>query len=197
MFRNILTLSLLLSLLQFGCGSTSRTPQVSLVGMGDTTLSVGDTFEVRVYGEQTLSGKYCVERDGNIDFPLIGRVPVAGKEPGEVANDIRQRLRENEVLTNPQVSILVVDYASKRVSVVGAVSKPGNFPMTNGLTVVQAIGLAGGFTSIADRNSTLVTRRQNGKINRFRVPVETVTEGKADDFALQAGDIIYVPERLF
>jgi protein involved in polysaccharide export with SLBB domain len=182
----------------FGCGATAKqTPQALSVGEDDTTLGPGDVFEVSVYGEKELSGKYKVAKDGSIDFPLIGRVVVAGKEPTAVSDDISKQLREGQILRNPQVSVFVTEYASKRVSVVGAVSKPGTFPMSSGLTVVQAISLAGGFTSLASRNDTLVTRRDNQKTERFRVPVERVTEGRADDFALQAGDIIYVPERLF
>lgn len=181
-----------------GCGSTiKQTPQALSVGEDDTTLGPGDVFEVSVYGEKELSGKYKVAKDGTIDYPLVGRVVVAGKEPTEVSDDISKQLREGQILRNPQVSVFVTEYASKRVSVVGAVSKPGTFPMSSGLTVVQAISLAGGFTSLASRNDTLVTRRDDQKTERFRVPVERVTEGRADDFALQAGDIIYVPERLF
>lgn len=181
-----------------GCAlGRTVTPSAPSVGTDDTSLGAGDTFEVRVYGEKELSGKYSVESDGTVDFPLIGRVTVDGLEPAQVSDEIEIRLKDSEVLKSPQVSVLVTVYASKRISVVGAVSRPGNFPMASGLTVVQAIGLAGGFTSLADRNSTLVTRRQKGKTNRFRVAVERVTEGRADDFALQAGDIIYIPERLF
>jgi protein involved in polysaccharide export with SLBB domain len=182
-----------------GCAwGTRATPTVTTsVGTDDTSLGAGDTFEVRVYGEKELTGKYNVERDGTVDFPLIGRVVVDGLEPAQVSDEIEIRLKDSEVLKNPQVSVLVTNYASKRISVIGAVSKPGNFPMASGLTVVEAIGLAGGFTSLADRNATLVTRRHKGKTNRFRVAVESVTEGKTDDFALQAGDIVYIPERLF
>lgn len=188
----------LICFLCFGCSATMKqTPQALTVGEDDTTLGPGDVFEVSVYGEKELSGKYKVAKDGSIDFPLIGRVVVAGKEPTEVSDDISERLLEGQILRNPQVSVFVTEYASKRVSVVGAVSKPGTFPMSSGLTVVQAISLAGGFTALASRNDTLVTRRDSQKTERFRVPVERVTEGRADDFALQAGDIIYVPERLF
>ncbi|MBN1652971.1 MAG: polysaccharide biosynthesis/export family protein [Deltaproteobacteria bacterium] len=187
-----------LCFLFFGCGTTiKQTPQPLSVGEDDTTLGPGDVFEVNVYGDKDLSGKHKVAKDGSIDFPLVGRVVVAGKEPTEVSEDIARKLIEGEILLNPQVSVFVTEYVSKRVSVVGAVSRPGTFPMSSGLTVVQAISLAGGFTSLASRNETLVTRRDNQKTERFRVPVERVAEGRADDFALQAGDIIYVPERLF
>jgi protein involved in polysaccharide export with SLBB domain len=181
-----------------GCASSpAATPRSRSIGAADTTLVAGDTFEVRVYGEKELSGNYRVAQDGTIDFPLVGRVEVEGKEATEVADEIRNRLRDGQILRDPQVSVLVSSFASKRISVMGAVSKPGSFPMTSGLTLVEAISLAGGFTPLASENDTLVTRRRDGKLHRFRVPAKQVTEGRADDFALQAGDIIYVPERLF
>jgi protein involved in polysaccharide export with SLBB domain len=197
-FMRVTAIAGSLFLLLWGCASSpTATPTAPSVGTEDTTLVAGDTFEVRVYGEKELSGKYSVAQDGTIDFPLIGRLQVEGKEATEVADEIRDRLRDGKILRNPQVSILVASYASKRISVVGAVSKPGSFPMTSGLTLVEAISLAGGFTALASENDTLVTRRRGGKLQRFRVPAKQVTEGRAEDFALQAGDIIYVPERLF
>ncbi len=198
--KGLLSLGLAAAYLCFaGCGSGQRptTPRAPSGGAEDATLGAGDIFEVRVYGEKELSGKYRVARDGTIDFPLIGRITVAGREPTEVADEITAQLTDRQILRNPQVSVFVTEYGSKRVSVVGAVSKPGTFPMTTGLTVVQAISLAGGFTSLASRDDTIVTRKVDGKPTRFRVPVEEVTRGRADDFGLQPGDIIYVPERLF
>ncbi len=178
-------------------GGTNVTPRAPGGNVPDTTLGVGDSFDVRVYGEEELSGKYQVTGDGMIDFPFIGRVEVVGKEPTRVAADIQARLREGGYLTNPQVSVLVTAYSSKQVSVMGAVSKPGVFPLTNGLTVVHALSLAGGLTSLASGNDVIVSRRVEGKIERYRVPVDDVTEGRANDFPLQAGDIIYVPQRVF
>ena len=163
----------------------------------DTTLGSGDVFDVRVYGEEELSGTYRVTEGGTIDFPFIGRAEVAGMTPTQIADLITARLREGGYLTLPQVSIFVREYNSKRVSVMGAVQEPGTFPMTSGLTTVQAISLAGGFTSLASSNSIVVTRRVGGRLQRYRVPVGDVTEGNADDFPLRAGDIIYVPERVF
>ncbi len=179
------------------CGGQLTTPRPTHVPSPDTTLGVGDSFVVRIYGEEQLSGSYQVAGDGSIDFPFIGRVLVTGKEPTAVAAAIRDGLREGGYLTNPQVSVLVTEYASKQVSVMGAVAKPGVFPLTNGLTVIHAIGLAGGLTALADGNDVIVSRRVNSAIERFRVPVDDVTEGRADDFPLQAGDIIYVPQRVF
>ena len=163
----------------------------------DTSLGAGDIFDVRVYGEEELSGSYRVTQDGSIDFPFIGQVRVGGMRPPEVASIISQRLREGDFLRQPQVSVFVQEYNSKNISVMGEVEQAGNFAITPGLTVVQAINLAGGFTSIANENSTVVTRRIDGTPRRFRVPVSAVSQGRADDFPLQAGDIVYVPQRVF
>jgi polysaccharide export outer membrane protein len=163
----------------------------------DTTLGSGDVFDVRVFGEPDLALTYRVAPDGSIDFPLVGRVPVAGLEPTAVADLLSTRLREGGYLRSPQVSVLVKEYNSKRISIVGAVARPGTFPMTSGLTVVQAISLAGGFTPLAARNRTVVSRRINGEIRRYRVEVDEVIGGGASDVPLAAGDIVYVPERVF
>jgi polysaccharide export outer membrane protein len=163
----------------------------------DTTLGPGDVFTVRVYGEDMMSGSHQVAPDGTINFPLLGAVQVSGLEPTEVAEKIQTELRERDLLRNPHVSVYVEEYASKRVSVMGAVANPGTFPLEPGMTVVQAISMAGGFSSLADRDGTVVTRRIEGEIVRYRVPVARVTKGQAKDIAVAAGDIIFVPERLF
>ncbi len=163
----------------------------------DTTLGPGDVFSVRVYGEEAMSGSHQVAPDGTISFPLLGSVQVAGLEPTEVAKRIQTELRERDLLRNPHVSVYVDEYASKRISVVGAVENPGTFPLEPGMTVVQAISMAGGFSNLADRNGTVVTRRLSEQIVRYRVPVEKVQRGQAEDIEVAAGDIIFVPERLF
>lgn len=163
----------------------------------DTTLGPGDVFIVRVYGEEELSGSHQVAPDGTIDFPLLGSVEVSGLEPTMVADELRRLLKERDLLRDPHVSVYVEEYASKRISVVGAVANPGAFPLEPGMTVVQAISMAGGFSSLADRDGTVVTRRVNGETVRYRVPVAKVTKGQAEDIEVAAGDIIFVPERLF
>jgi polysaccharide export outer membrane protein len=163
----------------------------------DTTLGPGDVFSVRVYGEDTISGSHQVAPDGTINFPLLGAVQVSGLEPTEVAEKIQTALRERDLLRNPHVSVYVEEYASKRVSVMGAVANPGTFALEPGMTVVQAISMAGGFSSLADRDGTVVTRHVGAEIVRYRVPVDRVTKGQAEDIAVAAGDIIFVPERLF
>lgn len=179
------------------CGPSARIERPPSTGEQDTTLGASDVFDVRVYGEAELSGTYRVAQDGTIDFPFLGRLEVAGREPYEIADLVESRLRDDGYLVNPQVSVFVQEYNSKRISVLGAVRTPGSFPMQSGLTVVQAIGLAGGFTALANRDGTTVTRRVGGDTRRFSVPVDAITSGREADFPVQAQDIIYVPERVF
>ena len=163
----------------------------------DMTLGPGDTFEVAVYDEKDLSGKYRVADDGSINFPLVGRVDVAGRTPTAIQKIIQDSLREKQLLRSPSVSIFVLEYASKRINVVGAVQRPGSLPWTAGMGVVQAISVAGGLTPLAAGNDTIVTRREAGRPKRYKVSVRRITEGQEADFILEAGDIVYVPERIF
>jgi protein involved in polysaccharide export with SLBB domain len=163
----------------------------------DMTLGPGDTFEVNVYDEKELTGKYQVADDGTINFPLIGIVRVGGRGPTAVAKTIQDALQSKQILRNPTVSIFVVAYASKLINVVGAVQKPGSLSWIAGMSVVRAISIAGGLTPLAAGNDTIVTRQELGKPRRYKVSVRRITEGQEQDFILHAGDIVYVPERIF
>lgn len=187
-----LALSLVLA-----CASGPPPSAMPVTTAKNSTLGPGDTFEVNVYGEEDLSGKHRVAEDGSISFPLVGRVEVAGKGPAEIATAIQSALRDQKLLRNPHVSVFLLEQTSAQVSVVGAVSKPGSYPLTRFMTVVQAIGAAGGLTPLASGDSTIVTRKANGELKRFKVPVDAIAEGRVNDFPIEAGDIVFVPERIF
>ena len=154
-------------------------------------------FEVTVYGQEDMSGKYRVSQSGTINFPLIGAVEVSGKDQTQVALEIQTALKEKNFLRNPHVSVLIIEMESKRVTVLGAVDGPGSFKVARGMTVLQAISQAGGLTPLADADGTIVTRRMDGKAQRFKVPVGRISEGREEDVEVQAGDTIFVPERIF
>jgi protein involved in polysaccharide export with SLBB domain len=179
------------------CASSERPPAAVPATASDSTLGPGDTFEVSVYGEADLSGKHQIAEDGTIDFPLIGRIDAAGLGPAQIAGAIRTALTEKGILRDPHVSVLLLEQTSKQVSVVGAVARPGRYPVTIGMTVIEAIGAAGGLTALASGNSTIVTRRVDGQLKRFKVQVESISEGRVEDFKLHTGDIVFVPERIF
>jgi protein involved in polysaccharide export with SLBB domain len=163
----------------------------------DTTLGPSDVFDIRVFEEDELSSTFRVASDGTIDFPLLGNIHVAGKTPTEVAEIVETGLKDEQYLNKPQVSVFVKEYNSKKISVFGQVKKPGTFPYQDGMSVVEAISIAGGFTSMSRGNETTVIRVINGKKRRFMVEVELIGQGKAPNFILQSGDIVFVPERIF
>lgn len=156
MWRWVALLALVLAACTRGnSGATTETPDA----VEDTTLGAGDVFEVRVFGEPNLTGKFQVAPDGSINFPLVGVITVSGKESTAVAADIATRLKEGGFLNDAQVSVLVEQSNSKRISVLGAVNKPGTLPIVPGMTVVQAVSQAGGFSNLASKDETVVTRR--------------------------------------
>jgi protein involved in polysaccharide export with SLBB domain len=180
------------------CGPTTRTVVEQPVApmTVDTSLGVGDTFDVRVFGEGDLSGTYKVGSEGNINFPLIGVVHVAGLDAQAAAKLIADKLREG-ILRDPQVTVFIKEQTSKKIYILGQVGKPGTFNYTPSMSVVEAITVAGGFTGMAAKNDTTITRTEQGKKTVVRVPVADIGEGRAQNVYLRPGDIISVPERIF
>ncbi len=179
------------------CSRRARTAVDEVpVAHGTSSLGEGDVIEVRVYQEPELSGVYQVGRDGDIIFPLCQRVRLAGLSPNGAAEKLRLCLSEG-FMRDPQVSVLVKEYNSKKIFVFGEVQKPGTFVYEDGMSIVQAVTIAGGFTKTASQNSTSVTRRVNGQEVKIKVNVQDIALGKAPNFALEPGDIVYVPESLF
>lgn len=160
-------------------------------GLSRVGLGPGDVFEVSVYGETSLSGVHRISPDGAIHFPLVKRVVVEGMTPSEIAEELQTRLRDG-YLRDPSVSVLVKEYNSKKIFVLGQVGKPGTFPFTASMNIIEAIALAGGLKETAQGNYVIVTRGDQ----RIPVPVERITEGKASNLNLQPGDIIFVPDKL-
>ena len=157
------------------------------------SLGVGDVLEVRVYQEKELSGLYRIEPNGHFTFPLIGNVKAEGLNPGHLAEAITNKLKDG-YLRDPQVSVFVKEFNSKKVFVLGEVSKPGTFPYVDKMTIVQAVTLAGGLRQLAAKNQVVLTRQVDGSEKKFLVPFEKIGLGKAPNVFLQPGDIIFVPE---
>jgi protein involved in polysaccharide export with SLBB domain len=182
-----------------GCGVAGHTtPEVRPEDAPtDTTIGPGDVFDVRVYGEEGLTGTYRVASDGTVDYPLLGTISVQGMTPTEVTRRISDGLVSGQFLKNPNVSVFVKEYSSKKISIFGQVNKPGTFQYVDGMSIVEAISIAGGFTSMARPNDVAVTRVINSVEKKFLVPVEAIGQGRASNFVLRPGDIVFVPQRVF
>jgi protein involved in polysaccharide export with SLBB domain len=162
-----------------------------------TTIGAGDAFVLTIVGEEKLPKEFRVAPDGTVDLPYIHRVQVAGLEPQQIAELVRNKLIEGDILRDPSVAIDVKEYNSKRVVVFGQVQKPGSFPLTTGFTLIQAISQAGGFSAIANRDRVNLTRKTGNQARTITLSVDAITDGSLPDIPLQAGDTIFVTERIF
>ncbi|MEY3012364.1 MAG: hypothetical protein RIT45_1099 [Pseudomonadota bacterium] len=156
-----------------------------------STLGTGDSVNIRVYLHEDLKGTYEVSPQGTITFPLLGEVACEGLTAAALARRLSERLA-NGFVRNPQVIVSIAALNSKKIYVLGKVSKPGKFQYTDGMTIIEAITLAGGFAPLAETNYTIVTRNER----RIPLPVEKIMQGLAANFYLEPGDIVFVPQSL-
>lgn len=161
-------------------------------------IGPGDTFTLEIVGEKDLPHEYQVASDGTVDFPYVHTLRVANLEAQEVARLVREHLISEKVLIDPSVVVQVKDYASRHVTLLGQIAKPGSFPLLPGMSLIQAISQAGGLTAVASPSHVNLTRKTAGKGQQtVEVDVGAINEGRAPDVPLQAGDQIYVHERIF
>ena len=162
-------------------------------------LAPNDMIEIKVFQEAELDTTTRVADDGKIAFPLIGQVAVSGKTAHQAALLIRDRL-EARFLVNPQVSLAVIEPARRLFTVLGQVQRPGTyrFPDREPLNLLQVVGIAGGFTRLADPGRIIVKRRVGDSESILRVDAKRMArETATKSFAVLPGDLINVAERAF
>jgi len=198
MYPVLRRLLLVLTLLIVACSRPHPGPPNLPTPTPSTIVGPGDVFEVSVLGEKDLPKEFRIQPDGSVDFPYVDRLQVAGLEPQQIEELIKSRLVEKKILSAPQVTLVVKQYNSKKISVIGAVQKPGSISWTDGIKLVEAISLSGGFTSLADADHVRLTRNvAPGRTVTATVSVDDITDGKQSDVPLQAGDTIKVDQRVF
>ncbi len=148
-------------------------------------IGAGDRLVIRVLGQSDLTNTYIVDPAGNISMPLIHTVNVAGMTSSEIERMIGRRLRKG-FLRNPSVSVQVV--SQRPFFILGQVNRAGSFPYQAGMTVQQAVALAGGYSPRANQGTVLLTRRNNKGTTSYQVPITT---------QIYPGDIVFIRERWF
>lgn len=151
----------------------------------DYRLGVTDKVRVVVYNEPTLSGEFPISADGSISFPLVGNVAASGRTTSELARDIEARLADG-LLRDPKVSIDVSSF--RPFYILGEVTKPGEYPYSVGLSVLNAVATAQGFTYRADKKKVYIrSAGQQGEVQQ-----------KLDSsIMVRPGDTIRIGERFF
>jgi polysaccharide export outer membrane protein len=153
--------------------------------------------DVKVFQEPELSTSTRIQEDGRIMMPMIGEVAIGGLSVQEATRVIRKRLETRVV--NPQVTLTVVEHARRMFTILGQVQRPGTFrfPDNQSLNLIQAVGIAGGYTGIGDPTKVTLKRVVDGKPTTFKLNAKRMAEDATTPVELQSDDIISVGERLF
>jgi polysaccharide export outer membrane protein len=169
-----------------GCMSYQPAPRAfNQATIQPYTLDSGDRLRVTVFDQEGLTNTYTVDQAGYISFPLIGQVAARGRTLQQLSGQIAQKLRQGYV-RDPDVTIDVDRYRS--IYIMGEVGQPGQYSYVPGMTIQNAVAVAGGFSSRAYQGNVDVTRKINGQVMTGRVNISN---------PVLAGDTIYVRERLF
>lgn len=148
-------------------------------------LDSGDTLRVTVFGQTELTNTYTVDKAGHISFPLVGSVAARGNTPKQMEGRIANGLKRG-FLRDPDVSVEIATY--RPFFILGEVGTSGQYVYVPGMTVQNAIAIAGGFSARADQSDVDITRHVNGEIITGRVPISD---------PILPGDTIAIRERLF
>ena len=168
---------------------SSRNPElVAMFNLPVVSYQAGSEI-VASAGQQRLMG-YVVDEQGFIDFPVLGKINVAGNTRWEVAEFIKNKLIQDGYLTD---AVVTVEFMNFKVSVLGEVSSPGTFTIEGDkVTVLQALSLARDLTIFGRRDNVSVIREQNGQRTIYEINLTDVDLFKSPAYYLQQNDIVYV-----
>ena len=187
-----------------GVDAAPRAADAALpAGGAEYRLGPDDGLNITVFGHADLTQELVVAPDGTLDFPLIGKVQAADKLPSEVGAAIAERLAHGYV-SDPQVRVLVTAYRSKVVFVMGELSRPGAYPLSQGRTAVEILARAGPLLPSAGTELLVLRPRAGGgpaapgaagDSDVLRIDLEGLrTDLQAHNLVLQPGDTVFVPK---
>jgi len=167
-------------------------------GESDYVLVVGDVVQLNIFREPDLATQATIARDGTVQLPLIREVQLAGLSIRE-ARELLRGLYDTSYLVDPQIFLNVVKYAQRKFTIMGQVARPGSYELQGGerIDLLEAIGLAGGFTRIANRGRVTVQRREAGEVRAIKANAKRMADGKEEPLEVQPGDVITVSESWF
>lgn len=182
-------LAALFALLLAACSGGGDLPPPARVADQPTvyTLGPGDKLRITVFGEETLTGEYSVTGAGDVSFPLVGNIPVAGRTVEDLQAELTAKLGAG-YLADPRVSAEILTY--RPYYILGEVTRPGQYDFAIGMTLEQAVAAAGGFTYRANTKRVFLKRATE---TRERL----IDLRKQPSFPVRPGDTIRIGERFF
>jgi polysaccharide export outer membrane protein len=160
---------------------------------GPYLLNAGDVLGVSVWNEETLQKEVIILPDGRISFPLAGELEAKGKTVSELQAAIKVKL--TEYLSNPVVTVSVLNVSGNTVHILGKVTNPGIFVMSQPLDATKALSLAGGLSPYAEENNIIVLRRNGDTQEVLPVRFGSIKKGESleTNILLKSGDVIVIP----
>jgi len=169
--------------------ASTAAPAVSL----DYRLQPGDVLTISVWKEKDLESEVLVRPDGGLSFPLAGEIRAEGQTVAAIRQTLVDRLKR--FIPDPVVTVAVKAIGGNHIYVIGKVSRPGEFPFSRPLDVMQALSLAGGATPYAALNDIVILRRDNGVQRALPFRYADITRGRnlGQNVILESGDTVVVP----
>ena len=163
-------------------------------GASDYRIGAQDLLQISVFGVKELDKDVRVNSNGQISLPLIGGVMAGGKSIPELETELAKKYSEG-FLQKPQVTVFVKEFTSQRITLEGAVNKPGIYPITGRTSLLQAIALAGGVDDkIVDLSGIVVMRQVGGRKQAAVFDLRQVRKGNIEDPQLYGDDVIVVEQ---
>ncbi|MCG7348262.1 polysaccharide biosynthesis/export family protein [Sphingomonas sp. ACRSK] len=170
-------------------GTDGPVPAEAMAGAaGDYRLGPDDQLEVTIYGQPDMPLRLRIKQDGSVSLPLMGSVTAARETPVGLAEKIRAGLVQGGYLRDPRVNVEVTSYVSRSVTLLGAVVRPGIYPLQGTQPLSRVLATAGGQR---EGSETVLLRRGDAAPQRFSI--EALARGGAGDPVLQPGDLLFVP----
>ncbi len=169
-------------------------PKASPTAPDNYVLAPGDQIEINIFGEPDLTRTVAIKPDGVIALPLVNQVKASGKTAAQLEAELTRLY--SKYLRKPSVSIIVRQFRMDRIYVMGEVSRPGRYDLTDDMTVLDALTLAGGPSDRGNLDGLQVGRIENGKSKTIPIKADQLVQSKGgQNLKLQNGDLIYVPRR--
>jgi polysaccharide export outer membrane protein len=195
--RLLLIITVLFTTTEVFCEEKKSTVKLGSIGetlVDSYQIGVGDILEITTWKEPDFSRENVMVRtDGKISFPLLNDMPAAGLSPVELKYNLEVGLKS--FVSNPVVTVHIVDPISQKFYILGEVMRTGEYPLVKHLTVLQAFALAGGFTEWASKKEIILLRHEGGRDKIYRINYKDITKGKdfRQNFKLMPDDTIIVP----
>jgi polysaccharide biosynthesis/export protein len=170
----------------------ARAPRAALTRI-PYAIQPGDVLAISVWKEEDLQSDLLVRPDGGISFPLAGELEASGRTIAELRSELTTRLER--FIPKPVVTVAVKAIGGNRIYVLGNVNRPGEFPFSKPLDVMQALSLAGGTNSFAALNDIVILHREDERLRAIPFRYSEVARGRdlAQNIVLQSGDTVVVP----